>query len=841
MSQSSESASLFELSLAITQGSELEPMLRRFLVEMLRLLNGSGGAVLQLYPPAPGGADTAPTLCALPRSLPRHAGYSAFWERWSPRQLDEALARQPDELPLISIQRDCVVHAFRLNDFGLLIFLRHGNDNILPGSLQRAFVPLANRLASAARACLYEARIRRQTQRLELATESAGIGVWEWDLDSGRLEWDSRMLSLFGIQPADFRGTLEDWTDRVHPDDLPHMLQQIKAALRDQERCDIEYRILHPDGQARHLRGQAIIVRTATGEPTQLVGVSMDITANKLAEAELRRTRDLAEGANLAKSQFIANMSHEIRTPMNGILGMAELALDTDLTPTQRDYLGILKSSAENLLGILNDILDFAKIDAGRMQLEVIPFSLPVMIADTLKTLAIRAQNKGLELVFDLPPDLPQQSLGDPGRLRQVLVNLCDNAIKFTQEGEIRVEVQSRAGRDAQEDDIRITVSDTGIGIPADKLAAIFTAFSQADATITRQFGGTGLGLSISARLVDLMGGRIRVDSQPGLGSHFHISLPLRRGEPHDTPVLPFQLWQDKRVLVVDDHPTNRKTLVYWLRSWGFVTQEAENAEQALQLARRQQGEGAGIDVFALDSCMPGMDGFDLAARLTEEHLAEQGRMIMLSSGGRRGDAQRCRELGIAAFLTKPATPLELRETLARILGSAETDGAAPLVTRHRLREERHSYRVLVVEDNLINQKLAGSLLRQWGHEVTIAENGQIAVDLVARHDFDIILMDMQMPVMDGIEATRAIRAHEQGVRHTPIVAMTANAMASDRARCLEAGMDEHLPKPLRSQILQEMVERFALQREHGETPRASARPALTPGTERHPDDRPTP
>jgi two-component system, sensor histidine kinase and response regulator len=810
MSPSSETELLLELSLAIGDSTDLEPMLRRFLVDMRQRLDGTGVAVLQLHQKDQRWRTPTPMVCMLPHNLPRHPGYSAFWEHWSLTALDQALAQQPDGLPLVVMHEGCAVHAFRLPGFGILLFLKDGKNAMLSDRMQRSLVPLTRKLAHAARACLFEDAMRRQTQRLELAAESAGLGVWEWDAATGQMDWDERMFDLFGISASEFEGRLNSWMQRIHPDDVTQTTRQLEEALRGRDRFETEFRVRPHDIADRHLKTHALVLRTPSGKPDRLVGVTLDVTARKHAEAEMRQAREQAEAANLAKSQFIANMSHEIRTPMNGIIGMTELTLDTELTPIQRDYLGIVKSAAETLLTILNDILDFAKIDAGRMQLETIPFNLPVMIAETLKTLAFRARSKGLEFVVDLPADFPPQSLGDPGRIRQVLVNLCDNAIKFTESGEIRVTVRKTPAQGRQRDDIRISVCDTGIGIAPDKLETIFEAFNQTDTSITRQYGGTGLGLNISAQLVGLMGGRIWVESQPDQGSTFFIALPLGKTDLADPPYSAADTWKHQRALIVDRHPINRRTLTYWLDHWGFLTQDAESFDEALELARRGHAEGLDVDVFLLDASGldSGKDGFDLARRLQDEGLAEPGRILILSSAGQPGDAQRCRDIGIAAFLTKPATPLELRESLSRILGTDTSDATAPLLTRHHLKEQRR-LRILLVEDNAINQKLAGSLLGKLGHEVTIADNGRTALDLFAPMAFDLIFMDMQMPVMDGISATQAIREKEQGICHTPIIAMTANAMDSDRTRCLTAGMDEHLAKPLRPAVLETMIARF--------------------------------
>ncbi len=812
MSLSTTSELLHGLSETLDDASELEPMLQRFLVELRDRLEGIGCAILELGAKESPVPDGTPTVCMIPHDLPRAPCYSGFWEQWSPATLDAALAQLPDDRPLVAIDARCAIHAFRLPGFGVLILIRDAATGVLSSEQQQALVPLTHKLAKAAHGCRLAAEAQRQTQRLKLAADAAGIGIWEWDVDTGRLDGDPRTLRQFGIPADAFTGRLEDWIQRIHPEDQTQTLELINDALRGSEGFELEYRIVLPAGGIRHLRSQGRIIQGANGLASRIFGVNLDITPSSEAEEALRHARNLAESANLAKSRFIASLSHEIRTPLHGILGLTELALDSTLTAAQRDYLGTIRSSAESLLDILNDVFDFAKIEAGKLRIEEIPFNLAVMVAETLKSLATSARRKGLELVYDQSGELPGQSLGDPGRIRQVLAHLCDNAIQFTERGEIRVEVQALPGTGSHEDRIQFSVTDTGGGIPADRLQEIFNLFSEPDASIRRKYGGTGLGLSICARLIELMGGRIWAESQEGEGSRFHFTLPLPRLATAEAPLTPLAHWPGKRVLIVDDHPINRRTLACWFKDWGFATQEAGNGRQALELALASQTQGAAFDVYLLGAALPEIDGFALAERLCAAGLREQGRMIIISASGQRGDAQRCRDIGIDAFLTTPATPLELRETLTRILNHSEGSGDGPLLTRHHLIEHRPHLRILLVEDNEVSLKLASALLTERGHAVELASHGAAAVERVKSEAYDLIFMDLYMPVMDGIEATRIIRQNEQGARHTPIIAMTAHTLESDRERCLEAGMDAHIAKPLQPRILEELVERFATQ-----------------------------
>jgi len=577
--------------------------------------------------------------------------------------------------------------------------------------------------------------------------------------------------------------------------------------------------LIWPGGKHSWVATTRLPLRDRDGKVIGTLGISHDITGQKQAAEQMRIAKEAAEAASRAKGEFLANMSHEIRTPLNAIMGMTELVLDTDLATSQREYLKLVLESSVSLLAVINDILDFSKIEAGKLQLESAEFELRESLGDALKSLAFRAHCRGLELAAEIHPDVPERLLGDAGRLRQVLVNLVGNAIKFTERGEVVVEVNCTACS-AREAELRISVRDTGIGIPPDKLAAIFEAFEQVDMSTTRKYGGTGLGLAICSRLVTLMGGKIAVDSQLGQGSTFTFT--ARFGVAPAAPLpKPAVVVQGTRVLVVDDNATNRRILDEILRNWDMQPVLAAGAQEALQLLQAASRAGQPFPLVLTDAYMPEVDGFQLAEQIRRDRDLGGTVIMMLTSGDRPSEIAHCEQLGLKAYLLKPIKQSELFDAVVLALGvdAVEDTPAAPGPPAEPpppsqpppppapALDSLPPLRVLLVEDSVVNQKLATALLQKHGHHITVAGDGREALETLQSESFDLVLMDVQMPEMDGYETTAKIRESErQTGRHLPIVAMTAHAMKGDRESCLAAGMDSYIAKPIRAQQVFEAI-----------------------------------
>ena len=552
-------------------------------------------------------------------------------------------------------------------------------------------------------------------------------------------------------------------------------------------------------------------LRDKAGKVIGLVGIGRDITARKRALEEMKIAQQAAEAASHAKSEFVANMSHEIRTPLNGIIGMTELTLDTDLTKEQTENLEAVKLSADALLNVVNDILDFSKIEAGKLDLDEIDFNLPEVVEQAIHSVALRAGQKNLELLYNVNPDVPHQVRGDPARLRQVVLNLLGNAIKFTNDGEVELRIEKEAILDSH-GLLHFQVRDTGIGIAAEKQASIFDPFSQADGSTTRRYGGTGLGLTISRRLVKMMGGTIWIESKEGNGSTFHFTARfgiVRSAAPEAAP--PANTLDGVKVLIVDDNATNRRILSMMLASWGMRVSIASSGKEGLKLMADEHAAGEDFPLVVTDLQMPDMSGFGFVEQIRARQDSPNAALVMLCSGGQRGDGDRCLELGIKAYLTKPIRQDELRQAIQSVLAPQGGADKATLVTRHTIREQhepRGCLRVLLAEDNPVNQKVMVRMLEKRGHFVAVAGNGREAVQALERETFDLVLMDVQMPEMDGYEATSAIRANERGgTRRQPIFALTAHAMKGVQERCIAAGMDGYLTKPIGAKDLDSVLD----------------------------------
>jgi two-component system sensor histidine kinase/response regulator len=648
--------------------------------------------------------------------------------------------------------------------------------------------------------------------RLERAISGTQDALFEFDLTNGTVWHAPRLLEMLGKSDESRGLTIDGFIELIHADDRKSFRSALQAHLEDSAPFDIEYRMLKQDGEPLWVRARGKTVRADDGAARMLAGSISDITDTRAAREATIRAAQEAEAASRAKSAFLATMSHEIRTPMNGIIGMTELLLDSGLDRVQREHAEIIRASADSLLTILNDILDFSKIEAGKLDIESIELDLATNVEDVGSIMAFQAAAKGLELIVNVSPEVPTRVIGDPQRIRQCLLNLVGNAIKFTPKGEVVVEVCS-LGRKSGKALVHFEVRDTGIGIAPEALGKLFQPFTQADSSTTRRFGGTGLGLSIVRKLVEMMGGQTGAESRPDQGSTFWFTLPLETVESAEIEAAAVARPSGKRVLLVDDNATNRRVLSNQIKHAGYEVETASGATEAWERLRQPD---ARFDVVVLDYQMPEMDGAMLGERIMQAKDIPVTRLVLLTSLDRSGDMQRFADIGFSAYLTKPVRTRELIDCLEKTLARDVNDWymrSQPIITRGTLMatETRRLYsgKVLLVEDNAINQRVARRFLERLGCQVRVVGDGQQALDAYRDDTFDFILMDMQMPVMDGLEATRKIRELEGNGRHTPIVALTANAMMGTLERCLEAGMDDYLTKPLDISRLQDALDRF--------------------------------
>ncbi len=640
------------------------------------------------------------------------------------------------------------------------------------------------------------------TQLASIVQTSEDAIVGE-DLAGTVTSWNSGAERMFGYGFAEMRG--KPAAVLLPPErraELRAILDRIGKGERVQH---FETVRLRKDGTQIPVSLSLSVAREGAGRIAGFSWIARDVSAQAAVRVAMEDARAAAERSARARSQFLANMSHEIRTPMNAVLGLTELLLDSELTGEQRRSLAMVQSSGETLLALLNDVLDFSKIDAEHLELEDIPYDLRHVIESTASLLAVRARAKKIELIADVAADVPQTVRGDPTRLRQVLTNLIGNALKFTEHGEVVVAAAPTGERDGRTL-VALTVRDTGIGIPESHLGAIFDEFTQADASMTRRYGGTGLGLTIARRLVAAMGGELSVTSVVGRGSEFAFTIPYALAPTPEAGPAPATVLADRRVLVVDDNATNRRILREMLSSAAVIVTEAAGVTEGLEALRRAREAGTPVDLVLLDAQMPERDGFDFAAAAREDPALPNLRLLMLTSAGQRGDAQRCRELGIGGYLTKPIPRADLLQAVAAVLRNEPLARRSQMITRHTIAEARRQLRVLLAEDNAINQEVAATMLRKRGHHVDVVNDGREAVAAVSRHVYDVVLMDVQMPVLDGFAATAEIRALPGGDQ-LPIIALTAHALSGERERCLAHGMSGYLAKPFHPDALFATVE----------------------------------
>jgi two-component system sensor histidine kinase/response regulator len=648
-----------------------------------------------------------------------------------------------------------------------------------------------------------EAKLTREQAMLRTLIDNLPDFIYVKDRESRFLLANLAAARVLGVEDPEQLLGKSDFDLHSHERALRHSSRDQEVMRSGKALVNIQESAIDPAGNQIDLLTTKAPLRDGDDRVIGIVGIDRDITARLRGEAEVLKARETAEAANRAKSEFLANMSHEIRTPMNGVIGMADLLLDTKLDSLQRDYAGTIRDSGNALLTIINDILDFSKVEAGKLELEQLDVDLRDTFEDVARLLSIQAHAKGLEVIAQIDPKLPCLVKGDAGRIRQILLNLAGNAVKFTPTGEVSLEIKvletSEFGTR-----VRCEVRDTGIGIPADRLQLLFAPFTQVDASTTRKFGGTGLGLSIVRRLVELMGGSAGVESAEGRGSVFWFTAMFAPAAPdatRRTHAVPASI-QGRRVLVVDDNATNRKVLMGQLLLCGVEPMSASSADEALALLRQARAAGRAFDAALLDHQMPDCDGAELGRIIVADETLKQTRLVLLTSSGQRGDSHLFADIGFAGYLLKPIGQLDLTDCLMLVLGNTAQSWhlkSQPIVTRHALRAQRHRSpkRVLLAEDNLVNQKVAMRMLEKLQCRVEVVADGRTTIEAWQKGNFDLILMDCQMPGMDGYEATREIRKLEQGQRHITIVALTANAMKGDEDKCRAAGMDDYLTKPI--------------------------------------------